>query len=55
METTIIFDSTGRPIGKEKDYVLFNMKGKKICEVNPKTKVKQIVKILLLKSLKYGM
>ncbi len=46
MEIAII-DSTGRNIGTVKGCTVFNMKGKKVCKVKPKTKILQIVRILL--------
>lgn len=43
----VIIDPAGKKIGKLKDDILFNLKGNEICKVEPKTKISQIVRILL--------
>lgn len=49
----IVTDSTGKLVGKVKDYTVYNVEGKKVYKAKPETTFKQIVQILLSDSQKY--
>lgn len=51
----VVTDSTGRLVGKVKDYTLYNVKGEKVYQANPEKiiTISEIVRILLSSSQKY--
>lgn len=49
----VVTDSTGKLVGKVKDYTVYDVQGKKVYKAKPETTFKKIVQILLSNSQKY--
>lgn len=49
----VVTDSTGKLVGKVKDYTLYNVHGEKVYKAKPETTFKKIVQILLSNSQEY--
>lgn len=49
----VVTDSTGKLVGKVKDYTLYDTRGKKVYKAKPETTFKKIVQILISNSQNY--